>query len=143
MAKNFILRYIEEHKEIKIKDIQHLTFSYSVGYAMNANYLYDILCDEICNVKIKPNGIAEDDAYKFTISSKIMDEVYDLLIKYQVGKWNGFHKVDKHVLDGNSFSLSIKMKNGDILSASGYMKYPKNYKNVKEGFLKIFEKYIS
>ena len=55
---------------------------------------------------------------------------------------NGFNKSDRYVLDGNSFSLSISMNNDEYVSASGYMKWPKNYKEVKEELITFFSTII-
>jgi len=52
-----------------------------------------------------------------------------------------FDKVDKDVLDGNSFSLSINFGEDKSISAHGYMKYPSGYRektdSIKYWFSKI------
>ena len=57
-----------------------------------------------------------------------------------VVEWDGFNKFDKYVLDGNGFSFSLENKNGEKVSADGYMKWPKNYTTVKSKLDKIFNK---
>ena len=42
-------------------------------------------------------------------------------------------------MDGNSFSLTVRMKNDDYISATGYMMWPKNYSNVKSELDNIFK----
>ena len=54
----------------------------------------------------------------------------ELFKQYNVGSWNGFDKNNKGVLDGRSFSLSVKMAEGQEIYARGYMKWPKNYSEV-------------
>ncbi|MBP5242600.1 MAG: hypothetical protein J6Z36_02795, partial [Clostridia bacterium] len=39
-----------------------------------------------------------------------------VLNKYNVYSWDGFDKTNKNVLDGNSFSFSVNMNNGDDIS---------------------------
>ena len=46
---------------------------------------------------------------------------------------NGFHKTDKMALDGDRFSLSICMEDDTSLSASGYMRRPRNFAVVADG----------
>ena len=129
-------------KNIIVSDFSFLSFSYSVGYTVNANYSYEIQCDDCPLAKIKPNGVPEDTAITVELSSDTMKEIQDLLHECQVDQWNGFHETAQNVLDGDSFSFSLRMKNGDSISASGYMRFPENYGKVKQGFLQIFEKYL-
>ena len=63
---------------------------------------------------------------------------YPILKKYGVGSWNGFNKRNKHVLDGNSFSLSVCMGEEEI-DASGYMRWPKNYADFTNAVRQLFD----
>lgn len=69
-------------------------------------------------------------------------EIEGLLNKYNVSNWNGFHGNNKDVLDGDSFGFYVTMKNGDKIDSSGYMSWPKNYGEVKNGLESIFKKVI-
>ena len=126
----FIVRY--KKRVVNISQIKYFHFGYSTGNMMYANVTYDLsLKDDGYVVVIKPSGISEEDAYEVSISNSDVKKIEDILKKYEVGKWNEFHKSDSNVLDGNSFSLSIGFVNDDYISASGYMKWPKNYKDVR------------
>lgn len=89
---------------------------------------------------IKPYGISEEDELKVIVDKDIMDNIEGILRKYHVEEWNGFNKVNKNVLDGDDFSLSVKMVNDEEIYASGYMSWPKNYRNVIDGIDEIFMK---
>jgi len=59
----------------------------------------------------------------------------------KVVKWNNFRESDKYVLDGDSFSFSLTTEEGINISASGYMRWPDNYGNVKSTLVEIFDAY--
>lgn len=119
-------------KEKKIENINHLRFSYSTGYHMNAYVIYEIdLVDGKYIAKIKPTDIEEEKTKEIEISKEKVKELEKELNKYHVSRWDGFNKSDKNVLDGDSFSISIRMNNDNNISASGYMMWPNNYREVK------------
>ena len=127
----------------EIKGIKTLHYSYSVGYMMNANCVYDLTCEEDkCSIKIKPNGFPEEDARVYDVDKESLDKIIKILNTYKVSKWDGFRESDKNVLDGDSFAFSINMKDGKSISASGYMKWPTNYGNVKKELKEIFDSFI-
>ena len=59
----------------------------------------------------------------------------------RISSWNGFSKSDHNVLDGNSFSLYLRMKDDNTVEASGYMRWPKNYEEVKGELISLFDEY--
>ena len=117
---------------VDVSEITSFKFFYTIGYALNSSVNYDINCTNNCVAKIKKSGVSEEDAVTVEIDRDVVKKLENILINNKVNKWNGFNKKNKKVLDGNSFSISIKMKNGNEISASGYMKRPKNYKKVRE-----------
>ena len=118
-------------KEKKIENIKHLRFTYTTGYHMNASVSYEIdLIDNKYILKVKPTDIPEEETKEFTLSKEDIKEIENKLNEYHVSRWNNFHKNNKYVLDGDSFSMSIKSDDNDI-SASGYMEWPRNYREVR------------
>ncbi len=124
-------------KPISIKNIKSFHFSTVDGMSMYDNTRYEIKCEDTCIEIVKPNG--EQEERKREISQERVKELEDLLNQYKVGSWNHFEKYDKNVLDGRSFSLSIHMVSGESISAQGYMKWPKNYGEVKMALKEFFE----
>ena len=114
-------------KKVDNVDIKSFNFGYSVSTMMNGYVRYNIDCNNTCKAIIKLNGVAEEDAVEVKIDNKDLEELKNIIEKFNISSWDGFNKVDKNVLDGNDFNISICMKNGDSISASGYMKWPKNY----------------
>ena len=119
-------------KPKQIDSLTKLHFSYSNGYVANAYTTYDIeLKDGKYYALIKPYLIPEEETFEVEIDKKKVNEIINILNKYEVNKWDGYNKSDKYVLDGDSFSFWIYMANGNDIHASGYMKWPKNYGEVK------------
>lgn len=125
-------------RNIEIKDIKSLTFSYSTGNEIYSNVRYELDCSENCKVTIKPSGISDEDKYETDVDSKFVKRIEDVLNKYNVASWNGFNKNDKNVLDGDSFSTYINYGENGYISASGYMMWPNNYSDVRDELNTIF-----
>lgn len=118
-------------KDKKIENITHLRFSYTTGYHMNASVSYEIdLIDDKYIVKVKPTDIPEEETKEYELSKEKVKEIENKLNEYKVSRWNNFHKSDKYVLDGDSFSMNVRFNDQDI-SASGYMMWPNNYREVR------------
>ncbi len=134
----------KEHKSSDISNMKSFYFTYTNGYAMNSYTRYEIKKEDDKYVaSIKQDGKSEEETVKVNLSESSLKELEDILNKYNVSDWDGFNKTDKDVLDGDSFSCSIGMENGKGISASGYMKWPKNYKEVVSELDTYFSKLIS
>ncbi len=137
-----LLKTKHNGKDINFSNIKNLRFSYTSGYMANSDTTYELDCKEKCTLIYKAYGVPYEKAKKYKVDSNIIIEIENLLNKYNVSKWNGFHGNDKNVLDGDSFGFYVTMKNGDKVESSGYMSWPKNYGEVKSGLESIFNKVI-
>ena len=118
-------------KDKKIENVTHLRFSYTTGYHMNASASYEIdLIDDKYILKVKPTDLPEESAKEIELNKKQVLEIENKLNEYHVSRWNNFHKNNQYVLDGDSFSINIKSNDLEI-SASGYMMWPNNYREVR------------
>lgn len=116
-----------------IESLKSMHLSYSNGYSAYAYTRYDLeKKDDGYYLDIKPYGVPEDDVQTVKVDKKTVKKVMDIINKYNVSKWDGFHKSDKYVLDGDSFSFSLYTEDGKNISASGYMEWPENYRNVRD-----------
>lgn len=126
-------------KTVKISELKNMHFGYSTSTMMNAYVSYDLKYENDQYIAtIKPNLVAEEDALVVEITEKDVKMIEEIFKNYEVSNWDGFNKSDKNVLDGNDFSLSVGFVNGDSISASGYMMYPKNYADVRNRLDEIF-----
>lgn len=135
----FISNYSSIFGEDPIYQINDLHYSYSNGYGMNQDVIYNIDCENKCTLKIKEYEKPDDDIITIKLSNKDMDKFVSILNKNHIASWKGFSKSDKNVLDGDSFSFHLRYNDDEKLSASGYMMYPNKY----DSFKKQFEDYIS
>ena len=133
----------EEQEEIKkIESIEHFSFYYSQGYAINSDIRYYLDCETSCIAKVKPYGIDYDDMKEIEVDLDFNKELMRILNKYEVIKWDGFDRVAKDVLDGDSFSLYLKANDDIKVNASGYMLWPDNFKEVRDELNNLFNKLI-
>ena len=125
-----------------ITDIRSFHFSYQVGNYMNGSVAYELKleADGSYTAKIKPNTGAEEDAKVYKVGKEFADELAAFLREKKVSRWNGFQKSNRHVLDGNGFSFSLWTTEDRNISASGYMRWPRGYDEVKAGIEAIFAK---
>ena len=122
--------FFKPNKEIS--NIKYFSYGTTDGMAMYDGVHFSIdYKDGKYMAIIQNNGVSEEDAKVVEISKDKVKELEDILNKYNVGSWDGFKKYDKDVLDGSSFSLSLGCFDGTSVSASGYMKWPKNYGDVR------------
>lgn len=135
----FILCIVFRPKKTKISKIKSLSFSYSQGYSAYAYNRYSLEYKENKYIAtVKPYGIPDDDFVEVNVDENFVQKIEDILSKYNVGSWDGFHKSDKYVLDGDSFSLSVHFIDDTSISASGYMRWPENYGNVRNELDSLF-----
>ena len=134
-----VILLIRRPEQVKINDIKRFYFSYSNGYMANSNVIYELEMNSYgCNITIKPYEIPEEEKMSLYVGDVVCKKVEDVLNKYNVIKWDGFKGNDPYVLDGDSFSMSLTLKDGTNISASGYMKWPENYIKVRNELDDIF-----
>lgn len=130
------------NKPKKIETIKYLNFGYSTGTMMNAYVSYNLeFKDNKYKVSIKPNMISDEDKKITVMTKKDVEKIIEILDKYEVYKWDEFKKSNPNVLDGDSFNLTIKYNDDKSISSSGYMMWPKNYREVQGELDSIFMKY--
>lgn len=128
----------------ELKDITDFDFKYSTGNMMYAYVFYKIVMENgVYKAIIKPNQIADENAFEIEIDSGFVAELERFLLLNGVEKWNGFKKSDNRVLDGKDFKMYMRNKQGRHFDAWGYMKWPENYDNVKKGLDNLFGSLIN
>lgn len=124
----------------EISSIKSMHLSYSSGWSAYAYTRYDLeKKDNGYYVQIKPYGVPDDEVQEVRLTDKQIKDIEAILTKYKVSKWDGFNKSDKGVLDGDSFSFYLHTEDGVDVSASGYMRWPDNYREVRNELHDIFD----
>ena len=133
----FLINILKKNKIVNIKEIE---FRYTNGNMINSDIYYKIECKDTCLLRIKQYGNPNEEEYN--VDKCVLNDIENILNKYNVSSWNGFNKSDNNVLDGNSFSIYIKMNDNSKIEASGYMIYPNNYSSVKKELDTLFNSLI-
>ena len=138
-----IIIIMTQLKKIKItkENIKYMHFSYSTGTMIDSNVSYELKEQNGKYIAtIKPNNKSQEEKKEKEINEETLNKIVEILNKYNISTWNNFHKSNKNILDGNSFSFRLTTKDNKEIQASGYMKYPKNYGKVSKELDTIFEK---
>ena len=130
----FIMMKVNKKKIDSIKE-----FEYTISDGRRGNTTYEIKCDDKCILTTKLIGFDDDKKVSVELDNKTIDQIVEILKYYDVASWDGFNKSDKRVLDGTSYDFKVITKDNVKIYASGYMKYPKNYKDVVNKLTKIFD----
>lgn len=134
----FLLFNYLKKRSVIISGVKYFNYSYTVGYHYEASVVYKFeLNNNEYSVIIKDEGKGLEDASQYDVDKDFAKKLENILNKYKINSWDGFQKSNKNVLDGNSFDLYIKFNNKSI-SASGYMKWPRDYDLFKSDINELF-----
>ena len=86
-----------------------------------------------------------DDHYVLPLTDEDMVSFSARVQALRLAEWNGCHKIDRDMLDGASFSLSVEFEVGRVINASGSNCFPRGYSErtsaIRDFFEKLMEKY--
>ena len=89
--------------------------------------------------------LRNDDHYVLPLTDEDMVSFSALVQELGLAEWNGYHKIDRDVLDGTSFSLSVEFEDGGVIDASGSNCFPRGYSEkasaIRDFFEKLMEEY--
>ena len=130
-------------KPVEIGEIETFSFNYQSESTVDGSAHYTLnLEDGIYIASVKPVNVPSEEAQTFAVDKSFARELEQILIDNAVGKWNGFHKTNKRVMDGRSFSLYLTMADGTSVDAHGYMKWPKNFTAMCDAVKALFDAHI-
>ena len=125
--------------EIKeIKGMKELEYVLHDGRNMFGTIKYKIECNDKCILKTKLSGYTDEEYTEVEIDKEQMNKILEILKRYNVKKWDGFNKADKHVLDGKNFEFILITDDNKKIRAEGYMKYPNGFKDCINELKKVF-----
>lgn len=76
------------------------------------------------------------------VDEPVLEQLGEIAGKYRLDRWDGFDKNNKHVMDGNNFSLSVTLADGKTISAHGSNSFPEGYGDAKQEICELFEDLI-
>ena len=119
--------------------ITSLSFHCDMGNALYSSIDYSFTNKNgECFVSIVQEGTDPDRPFVTAVDPSLEQQLLSVLTGYRVGRWNGFNKFDRRILDGRSFTLNVRFPDGKTVSAHGYMRWPKNYFAVRDELKAIF-----
>ena len=130
---------VKKMGRVKISDINYFEYTYTVGYEKDSNVAYKIECNSnnTCTATVKLKGMAQEDEIVQLVDDHFMTKLEHILIDHNVGDWNGFYKINKRILDGDSFTMKVKMNNNKKIEAHGYMSWTNHYGEAKDEIDKL------
>ena len=84
--------------------------------------------------------ISENGGEPIPLDTEPAGELLDAVSDYGLESWDGFHKSDPYVLDGEGFLLEMDFADGVSISASGDNSFPDGYFAVSSALDDIFER---
>lgn len=112
-------------EQVEITDIQEIYYTRQESYVPEISSFTLTRTEEGACVTLG-SGYSEEE-YVYPEDAGLLDKAKEILEKYEVGKWNGFHETDPMALDGSGFSLRVTFSDGTKISASGNNRFPENY----------------
>ena len=70
-------------------------------------------------------SVSGDDYQK--IDARYVDELFQVIEKYDLYEWDGFDKTREGVLDGEGFRLEVTFTDGTSITANGDNAFPADY----------------
>lgn len=74
--------------------------------------------------------LSGEEVYEQSESLQLMEQIQELLEKYEADTWDGFNEENENILDGISFGLEVVFTDGKKISAQGNNVFPTNYQQV-------------
>lgn len=119
-----------------LADLQSFSF-YTSGMMKNSGRSYSARVEgDKALLCVRPENAPDEVPFETDLS--FMQDLKEIIITHNLLAWDGFDKADKNVLDGESFGLSFVLTTGEIVSACGYMFFPKNYGEVSGELDRLF-----
>ena len=121
------------HAASAAEDVKSLFFS-TTGSSMEHCVSYDFSREKMTLVWEAPNVTR-----RARVSPAQYARLCSLADELGLKSWDGFSGTDSGVLDGEGFSFSAEFAGGTSVHASGYMRFPRGYRNAKDALFSFFE----
>ncbi|MGN0388463.1 MAG: hypothetical protein ACI4ER_06575 [Suilimivivens sp.] len=129
-----------DNQEIKKEEPMEITaFSFShSGMSMDQCYSYTVT-KEGDGVRFQAELSAGNTEVDVIIDEPVLAQLSEIADTYEIKKWDGFHKTNSMVLDGDGFGLSVTYADGSSISAGGSNSFPKGYGEAAGEITSLFD----
>ena len=127
---------------VKIGEIKSFYLSGADGCEMYSGYHYRLTLSGSggYEAEYKQSGKPDEKAYKKQADKAFADRLCRIMKDKRTGRYNGYRKTNRLVMDGTGFGLDVRFTNGKSIKASGYMKSPAGYNDFEAAVCSLFEK---
>lgn len=134
-----LLTWFRRVSNPQMQGLRQLTFIYSSSCVKNGSVRYELTCEDgSCRIVIIPKFVPKEQAFIRDVEDAFAEKLLSILKKYKAGSWNGFHRVDKIIADGSSFTLNVRFQNGKEIHAHGYMHVPPHFREFRQEMDELF-----
>lgn len=141
----FSITYFQKFRKSKVLENTILSseivnFKYDYGSYNGGYYEYEISKSKEKTIFTAYGLNGVDLNIETEVETSTLNDILEIVKEQNIASWNNFSKSDDNILDGYSFSIEIKFKNGETINAHGYEKYPKNYDITHKALSNYLEK---
>ncbi|MDO5123607.1 MAG: hypothetical protein Q4D44_02945 [Eubacteriales bacterium] len=132
----------ERKTEIDTDSLTYFCYSTSC-FVINYDQIYT--CEKSgdkVRISVKYAGASPDEVTEVETDGTVMNRLGEVINKYEIPSWDGFNESNHHVLDGESFSLTVKSGEDTLISAYGANSYPENYTDATNEIEEIFQEIL-
>ena len=132
----------ESKKEANLLRGKIQRFAFAFGSFHGGYYDYEIFwADEKLIFTAEGHNGIELNIYG-EIDSSVLDDISNILIRYNAYKWNEFSQSNNSILDGYSFSLKVLYDSGSLV-AEGYEKFPKGFNDFESEMKEYLDEVVN
>lgn len=113
----------------KYQDVPTEVIELSITHYSDTPPITYIFVKEDDQYLLKIDKYEKEDSESYIIDIDIFNRVNEWVDIYNIRSWDGFDKVNKDILDGGGFRLSIQLGTGETITAHGSNEYPEEYGN--------------
>lgn len=117
-----------------------LSSTNSMIYDGTSSWKAEQLDDGSTRITTKEEGY---EPVSFNTSGSFMQELCEIVNRYKMYNYKGDYVTRMKVLDGSNWGFSLKYSDGTGTSASGYMKYPRNYREATSEIRALFSEWCA
>ena len=85
--------------------------------------------------------IRENEENPRKLDMDLAEEFQQIIDSFDLFSWDGFHKSNPYVLDGESFSLGLRFADGITVNASGENSFPEGYYDAMNRIDAVLDRY--
>lgn len=108
------------------------SYSDSNGMVMYSGESYEVYVDDNGKVHIDIDENRFNEKKIVTDYTQVFHDLQKIVDKYKMYKWKGSYTPVFEVMDGDNWSFGLRYSDGKTVSASGYMAWPKHFRDALE-----------